>query len=78
MWNEGSHSSDEYWFRAKLEWGKGGKDNDFLGRGEFIKPFIYNVCNLFNLSRRKSVVVRDLNMDNYFCVLAVIKTTKPI
>ena len=20
MWNEGSHSSDVYWFRAKFEW----------------------------------------------------------
>ena len=25
MWNEGSHSSDVCWFRAKLEWGRVGK-----------------------------------------------------
>ena len=25
MWHEGSHSSDVYWFRAKLEWGREGK-----------------------------------------------------
>ena len=23
MWHEGSHSSDVYWFREKLEWGEG-------------------------------------------------------
>ena len=28
MWNEGSHSSDVCWFRAKLEWGKGGQDEN--------------------------------------------------
>ena len=42
MWNEGSHSSDVCWFRAKLEWGKGGQDYDPLG--EFIKTFVHNVC----------------------------------
>ena len=25
MWNEGSHSSDVCWFRAKFEWGRVGK-----------------------------------------------------
>ena len=25
MWNEGSHSSDVYWFRAKFKWGRVGK-----------------------------------------------------
>ena len=33
MWHEGSHSSDVYWFRAKLEWGKGGQEHGYLGRG---------------------------------------------
>ena len=31
MWHEGSHSSDVNWFRAKLEWGKGGQENVHLG-----------------------------------------------
>ena len=30
MWHEGSHSSDVYWFRAKLEWGKD-SDHFFFG-----------------------------------------------
>ena len=31
MWHEGSHSIDVYWFRAKLEWGKGGQEHGYLG-----------------------------------------------
>ena len=40
MWHEGSHSSDVHWFRAKLEWGKGGEENDDLGGGGIHK----NIC----------------------------------
>ena len=30
--------------QAKLEWGKGGQDNDHLGvGGEFIKTFVHNL-----------------------------------
>ena len=39
MWNEGSHSSDVCWFRAKLEWGKVGQYYNPLGGGVFIIVF---------------------------------------
>ena len=39
MWHEGSCSSDVYWFRAKLEWGKGRQDyGHFRGINE-------NICS---------------------------------
>ena len=31
--NEGSHSSNVCWFRAKLEWGEGGQDYNSFGGG---------------------------------------------
>ena len=63
MWNEGSHSSDVCWFRAKFEWGRVGKIIIPWGGGGHKKK-VHNVCILFNFSRRKSVVVRDLNIAN--------------
>ena len=33
MWHEGSHSSDVYRFRAKLEWEKGGQEHGYWGGG---------------------------------------------
>ena len=47
--------------------GKGGQDYDHLGGGgvKFVITFVHNLCIYFNLARRKSVVVRDLNIDNY-------------
>ena len=33
IWHKVSHSSDVYWFRAKLEWGKGGQEHGYLGGG---------------------------------------------
>ena len=41
MWHEGSHSSDVYWFRAKLEWEKGGQENDHWGEGGSSKTFVH-------------------------------------
>ena len=48
MWHEGSHSSDVYWFRAKLEWGKGGQDYDPLGGG--IHIYFLFIMYVFNLT----------------------------
>ena len=45
MWHEGSHSSDVYWFRAKLEWGKEGKIMIPLG-DSYKHLFIMCVFNL--------------------------------
>ena len=39
MWHEGLHSSDVYWFRAKLEWGKEGQEHGYLGQ------FNKNICS---------------------------------
>ena len=63
MWNEGSHSSDLCWFGAKFESGSVGKI--IIPWGGVHKKNVHNMCILFNLSRRKSVVVRDLNIANY-------------
>ena len=46
MWHEGSHRSDVYWFRAKLEWGKGEQDYDPFKGGGFIQIFVMRVFNL--------------------------------
>ena len=46
--------------------GREGKIMITLGDLEFIKTFVHNVCIYFSLSRRKSLVVKDLNIDNYF------------
>ena len=42
MWHECSHSSDVYWFRAKLAGGREGKI--IITWGGFIKTFVHNVC----------------------------------
>jgi hypothetical protein len=46
MWHEGSHSSDIYWFRAKMEQGKEVKI--MISWGGFIKHLVI-VC-VFNLT----------------------------
>ena len=51
--------------QSKVRIGKGGQDYNPL-RG-VIKKNVHNVCILVNFSRRKSVVVRDLNMPTVVC-----------
>ena len=48
MWHEGSHSSDVYWFRAKLEWGKGGQEEELLGGSTDPPPKLLDMFKKFN------------------------------
>ena len=67
MCHKGSHSSEVYWFREKLEWGKG--KIMILWFGWIHNAFPHNMCILFNLSEEISCC---LNIDDYVCVFKYI------